>query len=286
MRSLRVASTIALLSLVAACGLLKKGGADGGDATADTDGATAAAGEAGATTPPPPADAPAANENDIARFPDETKLENVAATIMRYTTVREAPISGKPVTTLNKGAAVVEKASRGQYFLVTFDSGGKTLMGWVYQDSFKEMVDAGIRAPVCTAPETPVFSDQAFCGRPCSTDADCAGGFACKGTAAKIVNAGLGPQIQVCTAFQRPDAGAQPVAVVDAGPAPVVDSGVKPQNVADVSSPPCAAGTVLLKKDGKCHKLCTSGVAACAGACVVCEGQRVCTPMMQRNFCK
>jgi hypothetical protein len=281
-RPFRVLTFVTLFAALVGCNLLKKGGDDAGATGAEAAVAEPAAEAGPATTPT--AEPAAANENDIARFPDETKLDNVAATIKRFAYIREAPLSGKVVQSVNNGQAVTEIASRDKYFLVTFDAGGTKKMGWVINDAFTPVtVDAGIRTPVCAAPEIPVFSDQAYCARQCTADTDCPAGTACKGTAQKIVNGQLGIAISVCVAFQRP------TTVVDSGapvtPPPVVDSGVKPVSITDVSDPPCAAGAVLLKKDKKCHKLCPT-VASCAGACVTCEGQRVCTPIMQRNFCK
>ena len=80
----------------------------------------------------------AANENDVSRFPDEKKLENVAATIQRQTNVREIPGIGKVVATLAKGGTVTEIAQRSTFFLVVFDNpkDQKKLMGWISQDAF------------------------------------------------------------------------------------------------------------------------------------------------------
>ena len=89
--------------------------------------------------------AAAANENDISRFPDEKKLDNVAGTIQRPTNVREIPGIGKVVATLAKGGTVTEIAQRDTFFLVVFENpkDQKKLMGWIGQESFTAQVDAG-----------------------------------------------------------------------------------------------------------------------------------------------
>src|SRR5262249_39687856 len=151
---------------------------------------------------PPVATAAATNENDVSRFPDEKKLDNTTATIQRQTNVREIPGIGKVVATLAKGGTVTEIAQRANFTLVVFDNpkDSKRLMGWVSNESFTAQADAGIKILNCTAPDIPLFSDNAFCGRACNTDADCPGGQACKGAANKLVNGVQGAAVLVCTA--------------------------------------------------------------------------------------
>jgi hypothetical protein len=69
-------SLVAVIPLVSGCGLLKKKG-DDGDASAE-----AAVAEVAEAAPPPAATPAATNENDVSRFPDEKKIESVAATLL------------------------------------------------------------------------------------------------------------------------------------------------------------------------------------------------------------
>lgn len=271
---------------VASCsGLFKKKDSDAGtDASAVTD-------VVDASVVPAPA-ALATNEGDIARFPDETKLADVAATLQQSFNVREAPPSGVIILGLAKGTAVTQIASREKSILVVFDNPkapGTKLMGWIHRDAFSAVVaDAG--APTCAKGEIPIFSDTRTCGKPCSADSDCPSGQACKGSANKILPSGkAGDGVTVCTIFHPHDAGAPPPAVVDAGkpavvdagkpvdaggPAPVVDAG-KPA-VVDAGKPPtptgpaadvvapgaggkCPDSFVLVAKTGKCHRSCATG---------------------------
>lgn len=217
----------------------------GADAAAEVDAAAAPAAAVEADSAAPAATtAPtateelagpkASNENDIARFPDETKLDNVAATVERSAPVREVPSTGKVVVTLNKGAKVTKIGERDKYFLVTFadpKNASSNLMGWLYQDSFTaaSVVDAGAAADAgvaekpltCKTGETALISDNPFCGKVCKSDADCGSGQACKGTAHKLVKGKEGDVVPVCTVQVVHDAGA-PTAkapVTDGGPA-------------------------------------------------------------------
>jgi hypothetical protein len=268
--------------LLVSCGFLKK---KGDDADADVDAAVVVA-EVDAA-PVPAAGPAAANEADIARFPDETKLDNVAASIKRFTNVREQPVAGKVVASLNPGATVTEIAQRPNLFLIVFadpKDASKKLMGWVTADAFvpAAVVDAG-KPIVCAAPEVLLQSDIQFCGRTCGTDAQCPAGEACKGSA-KVVVKGKPADVAttVCVASQAPVAAADAgggggnVAIrVDAGapPAPFVPPG-------DVFPPPaggCPADFVLAS--GQCHKRCRgAGKGNCAKApfCIKCSGISVC----------
>src|SRR5438105_936888 len=100
MRNLsRVAVVLFCLSSLAACDFLKKKGDDAGAAAAD-DAAAVAATDAAAT---PASTTGAANENDVARFPDETAIASVAATTKRFANLRESPGTGKVVQGLGAG---------------------------------------------------------------------------------------------------------------------------------------------------------------------------------------
>jgi hypothetical protein len=293
MRTLfRATFVLSLVLIIASCNLLKKKGADDGGA----DGATATE-EVDAAPPPPPA-ALAANEDDVVRFPDETAIADVTATVQRPYNVREAPITGKVVGGLSKGQTATQKAKRQAYVLVVFDQGGQKLMGWIHQDAFSAVLtDAGIVAPKCAAGETALFSDGPFCGRVCAKDADCPAPTACKGTSNKWANGKAGAQVTVCTVFHPHDAGAPPpppppadagtapkpdaaAPPADAGTAPPPDAGASliPQD--DVVPPPCPIGFLLVNKDKKCHRLCVSDQFGCRKTatqrCIKCQGVKVC----------
>lgn len=295
----RVASVLALVMLIASCDLLKKkGGEDGGaEASVTTEAVDAA-----------PAPAPAAlatNEGDVARFPDEEKLEGVAATMLRPYNIREAPPAGTVVIGLGKGTAVTQIAKRDRYFLVVVDkpgSPGTKLMGWVHRDAFSAVVqDAG--PLVCPTGEIALFGDTPFCGKLCSSDSDCPTTpttQACKGQANKLLpNGKAGDGVTVCTVFHVHDAGASPAPVVvdagkppapvDAGKAATPDAGpapTPPGPATDVVAPTggaCPANFILVKKTNKCHRPCPLGPAGgeCKNKpffCIKCDGdtKKVC----------
>lgn len=296
MKLLRGLSTLSLVVVtVSACNFLKKGGGDDGGA----EGGMAAADEAGAATTPPPAPGVASNEQDIARFPDETKLEDVAATVKRPYNVRDAPPAGGIVAGVRPGQGVTQVATRGNYTLITFDDAATSqkMMGWVHKDAFApQPVDTGIADPKCTvAGETALVSDNTgICGKVCTQDSDCGTGLACHGSAAKWVAGKSGDAVKVCTVHHVPDAGAAKpdagvVTTVDAGVA-VVDAGASklaPQSVmvAPSNMGVCPDNAALVKKDNKCHIKCPKA-ADCEkfkGFCGNCDGNRVCSP--DRGFC-
>lgn len=258
-----LSSTIALAS----CGLLgKKGDADAGADAAVADTTTDAAAATPATTTGPLA----VNENDVARFPDETKLADVAATVKRFANLRESPGNGKVITSLNNGAAVTEIAQRQSFFLVTTDVGGQKKMGWLTADAFQPVVDAGLKVPVCTNPEVPLMGDQPFCGKTCGGDVDCPAGQACKGTAQRFSGNTLLPgTVAVCTVVNRPQG--QSSFTIDSGAPTPTPTAVQ----ADVVNPPCPLGFTLLK-DKRCHKQCVASVKSCQFFCLKCEGAQVC----------
>lgn len=263
------ASLVFVMSVVSCSGLLKKDG-DAGAA----DGSSAEVVDAAAV---PAVTALASNEGDIARFPDETKLANVKATLQQSFNVREAPPAGAIVVGLAKGTAVTQIAQREKSILIVFDNAkapGTKLMGWIHRDAFSAVVqDAG---PLqCAKGEIPIFGDTPLCGKVCSADSECPAGQACKGSANKVLPTGkVGDAVTVCSVFQAHDAGAAPAAVdagkpatvVDAGKAATVDAGkpVTPTGpAADVVAPgagnTCPAGFVFVTKTSKCHRSCADG---------------------------
>lgn len=315
----RVATALALLAVVSGCHLLKKkstedaGTEDAGDAVAETPAVDAA---------PPSVTGPlAANENDIARFPDEAKLDGAAAATARWATVREAPVFGTSVASLKPGTTVSKISQRDKYLLVTFDDpkdASRKLLGWTHQDSFApaSATDAGLRALTCTAPEVALLSDGAFCGRVCTADKECPAEQACKGSAQTFTNGRVGGAVKVCTFYAHPptpgtDAGAHPTpppTPTDAGTAPptiadagggklaAIDSGAPTTpppppttKAGDIVDPPCSPDFVLVSATKKCHRKCPTGLApkdckAEAKFCGVCDGQKVCQSV--RGQCK
>jgi hypothetical protein len=278
MRNLvRVTVALCFISSLAACDFLKKKGADADAAAAAADeaGAAAAATDA-AAVPATTGGTGAANENDVARFPDETALGSVAATTKRFANLRESPGTGKVVLPLNAGTNVTELASRQTFFLVTVDASGTKKLGWVSNDAFSAAADAGLHPPKCTGTDVPLMGDAPFCGKVCGGDVDCPAGSACKGTAQRFsANTLLPGTVAVCTVVNT---GRVPVtAVIDAGAPPAVPT-VLSQSP-DITAPPCAGGFTLLQKDKRCHRLCAAGVGVktCSLFCIRCEGQTVCS---------
>jgi hypothetical protein len=236
--------------------------------------------------------APAAvNENDVSRFPDEKKLENVTATIQRQTNVREIPGIGKVVAALAKGGTVTQIAQRSTFFLVVFDNpkDSKRLMGWVNQDSFTAQADAGLKLLTCTAPETAIVSDNVtLCGKVCTADTDCPSGQACKGRANRFANAKVGDIVDVCTVFTPGTPRASlPIVAVEAG-APVAPVAVVPTPPGITGAPVggrCAPNFTLIAKDGLCHKNCNLIGQCGKDACLTCiGGVKVCSA--NKDLCK
>ncbi len=285
-RNIFVLSILSLAGM-SACGLFKKKGADEADAGED-----AAVAEVVDAAPPPAAAPVASNVDDVARFPDEKAIDNVAATIQRVTNVREIPAVGKIVATLAKGGTVTEIASRGTAFLVVFDNpkDSKRVMGWVGQEAFTALpaVDAGVKVLTCTAPEIALISDLPFCGRTCVNDPDCPAGQACKGHANKFVNAKFGDAVGVCTVFNASTVAPTRTAVAVTPPTPVVIP-VPVVDVADSVGGRCSVGFQLVGKDGKCHKICSAagqcrGNFKCALAGPQCGNVAVCATIP--TFCR
>jgi hypothetical protein len=134
-----IGGLITFLMLVVSCsGLLKKKEEDAGlEASVTADTTDAAPVQAADTA------AVATNQGDVARFPDETKLADVPATLQRGYNVREAQPAGAVITALPKGTAVTQIAQRGGSYLITFDNPkapGTKLMGWIYKDAFNAVV--------------------------------------------------------------------------------------------------------------------------------------------------
>ncbi len=315
MRTLvRGATALAFVMFVVSCsGLLKKKEEDAGGVPEASVAVEPATADAEAPAPTPSA-ALATNEGDVARFPDETKMPDVTATLLRTYNVREAPPAGTVVASLPKGTSVTQIAQRAGNFLVTFDNPkapGTKLMGWIYRDAFSAVVaDAG--PLTCPKGEVMLFGDVPFCGKVCGDDSMCPAGQACKGQANKLLpNGKAGDGLTVCTIFHPHDAGVSPspgplpIIIFDAGkpattdasaPAPVVDAGPKPTppTGADVVPPgagnSCPAGFLFVDKTKKCHRGCPGGITAqqcnAKSFCIKCDkdNKKVCADT--RDQCK
>lgn len=245
------AALVLMMSVVSCTGLLKKLKGTEEDAGLEASVASEVESElADAGTAPAPV-ALATNEGDVARFPDETKLADVSATLLRAYNVREAPPAGAVIVGLPKGTPVTQIAERGGSFLITFGdpkTPGTKLMGWVHRDAFSVVIqDAG--PLVCPKGEIALFGDTPFCGKLCSEDKNCPSGQACKGQASKLLPSGkAGDGVTVCSVFHPHDAGVP--AVVDAGKAPVVDAAAPA--VVDAGKPPVVdAGAPAVVDAGK-----------------------------------
>lgn len=288
--------SVALFALLSFCSVAivnckRNKGEDAGAEPAPSDTATA-------ETPPetPPAAGPlASNSDDVARFGEETKLADVQGTVtsaMAY--ARESPPNGPLVATLLKGTVVTQIAQRDAYVLAVFTNPknpSQKLMGWMFAPalggaavpvmrsdaSVVNRPDASIPvAPkTCSAGLTLVMVDLPTCAKICAEDKECPTGQACKGSANKIVNGKAGDGVTTCVVFHAHDAGAPtptPTAVKDASaptPQPTADAAVAPAATGPEVAPSggkCPASYVLVAKDGKCHRDCTSSAAVCGTA--------------------
>jgi hypothetical protein len=307
-RGFRAVSLVSLVALVG-CGLLgKKPSGDAPDASEPEAAATAevATAEPAEAAPPPVAAPAAANENDVSRFPDEQKLANVVAGVLRPSNVREIPGIGKVVAALAKGGTVTQIAQRDKFFLVVFEDpkDKKTLMGWIGQEAFTApaVLDASVPVVKCVLPESALISDSPFCGKICTADTDCPSGQACKGAANKLLGSGgKGDAVTVCTVFGAPrvatvDAAA-PASTAVAPTLPIVPVTPIAPAAPAAGEPPASVGIVAptggkcpanfsLIKDGQCHRNCVrfGGCPASARLCLNCAGPLVCAA--NRDICK
>jgi len=236
----------------------------------------------------------AANQGDIARFPDETPIAATLNTAQRAFSVREAPPSGTIVGQLVKGTSVTQLASRGPYVLIVFEkTPGMQTMGWVHRDAFSaSVVDAGTLT--CAAGESPSFTDVPTCGKTCTADPECGPGQACKASANKLAAGNkAGEAVKVCTASIAHDAGAVSPAI-DAGKPAIIDAGAMPvnapvQDVVNSTGGKCPASYVLLAKTGKCHRPCPGGPSGkeCKNQpffCIKCNADLLC--LENANQCR
>jgi hypothetical protein len=179
----------------------------------------------------------AANEDDVARFSNEAKLDHVPATVLAASAnVRLSPPFGAVFSTLKKGTEVKQIAQRDKYFLITFQDpkdATRKMMGWTHTDSFTAtaVLDAGVNQISITCPgnQQPLISDNAmFCGVVCKVDKECPVNHACKGSALLLGKDKKTSSVQTCAAIHVPT-------VVDAGAARGMVDAALPK--ADAASP-------------------------------------------------
>lgn len=258
------AAALPLLALTLTTGCKKKDDAVA-DAGPPADAAPAVV-DAGAAAMPTPS-----NEAQVAHFGDETKLDDVQATIAAaHTTARSAAPGGAVVATLTHGTAVTEIASHGGFILVQFldpKDATKALEGWVGDSAFKA---AGVLPTppkgTCPAKQVHLISDDTiFCGDICKVDGDCPNSEKCTGHANSYADGKEGPAVTTCTTPPG-----TPTATVDAGttPTPAAPKGptIKDVQMSTDATGKCSAPGYVLATDGQCHKTCPKGPADCPNA--------------------
>jgi len=225
---MRTALLITCLVPLLACNLRGKKSDGGAEATTTT----VATADTAIVDAGPPAPI-ASNEKDIKRFSDEEKIDGEVHEV-EWSTVaaRKEPVSGAQVASLKKGTKCTLIAKKGKSALATFadpKDATSTLMGWIADDAFvpgttpvaiTRHADGGVSAPktgVCGPGQTLLMGDDAFCGKICSADKDCAAPLVCQSQAKPITAAGLGPATNVCAKKRATtDAGTTPAATVTA----------------------------------------------------------------------
>lgn len=266
------ASSMSLL-LLGCPGLLKKkapdAGPDAGPPAAAPD--AMAMVDAGAPTPT------AANASEISRYPDETPIANVPATLHWSVTdarTQASRVQGAIVAALKSGTAVQKVAERQGFFLVVFADprdASRNEEGWVAEAAFEPEPPHKRVAVKCTGAQVAVLMQMGEeCVTECANDATCPSGEACSGAAPLTMNGAPGAIVSFCRQ-------GKPILGADAGAAPHVDAGApaKPARPLDVK-----AGA-----DGKC----ASGYARCAAICrLTCKTDADCglsTAHCQGGFC-
>lgn len=251
-----VCGVLAVLTLtltLAGCDAIKeklgKKADSGSSSTTNTTTTSTTDDDSGAAAADAAADAaPAANEKDIKRFPDEEAVTEAVSVQWPTVDAKTEPGTGKVVTALPKGTAANLVARNGKTVLATFNDpkdATKLLMGWIPEDAFTPgtspppvVVMTGAGTPkatgVCAAPLTLLFEADAFCGKVCKVDKDCTAPQTCSGSAKPLNAGGFGAPVTFCA---KPKA-ATPTAVA-------ADAGVKPADAGVTTARPDAGGTVL-----------------------------------------
>jgi hypothetical protein len=234
---------LTLVCVLAGCPFLKK---KGGDQDAASEAGLEDSGEAVDATTAAPVPAPTAeNEADVKRYDDETKLDQVAATIQwTVANVKTEAGAGELVSVLKKGTEVSKLAEHSTYTLITFGDPATTdkkLMGWVGKSVFTaevaKVVDAGKVHPKCGTGEGLLLLEggDERCVTVCTTDAQCPRGYSCTGDGPLSENGGVGKMIRFCNLAGK--------RVEDAGAAPV-DAGKDSGTTADAGATATDAGSV------------------------------------------
>jgi hypothetical protein len=217
------------------CPLKKPGVSDGGADAAPPGDAQALAAETGAG-------ATIANASDVIRYPDETPIANVPATI-RWSVAdarRQASNTGTLVAALKTGTEVEKIAERQGFFLITFSDPGNASRheeGWIGEAVFTPEPPHKHVPVKCTAPQVAVLLQmgQEECATQCTADAACPTGDSCSGAGPLSNNGVPGAIVTFCRATGKAggaDAGTPAPAAADGGlpPKPSKPLDVKPEN--------------------------------------------------------
>lgn len=269
-RACRCVAVSLVAFVLVGCPLKKPGASDGGADAAPPGDAQAMAETGAAPT--------LANAGDVTRYPDETPISNVPATI-RWSVAdarRQASNTGTLVAVLKAGTAVEKVAERQGFFLITFsDPADPTRReeGWIGEAVFSPEPSHKHVPVKCTAPAVAVLLQmgQEECVTQCTSDSACPSGDSCSGAGPLSNNGAPGGVVTFCRATGK--AGA-----ADAGaPAPAAGDGGLPAK----PSKPLDAKL----ENGKCP----AGYATCGVACrLTCKTAADCgffTAHCQDGYC-
>jgi hypothetical protein len=258
-----------------------------------TDAASSAAPEAAA--PAPSAAPEGANESDVKRYPEETKVDHVPATIAWYVVnVRSEASSGSSlISVLKKGTDTMKLASKDNFYLISFtepSAPGRKLIGWIDQKAYTPQIwDAGKHFITCSKTQEAILLEggHELCVSPCSSGNDtCPTGQVCDGDAPKSLQGSAGDNVEFCRIGNK-KGGTTP-------PAPVVDSGTTPPAVVDAGTKTDAGGTAyraayrhavdagscnqgFFQVGAFCRFVCTASSDCVGGAaCKLSGGKQVC----------
>ena len=128
-----------------------------------------------------------ANEGFIKRYEDEEAREHVTRTVVATKAlVFTAHPTGDAVATLAEGKSVDVVAEHAGYYLASFDSDGRKLLGWVVKLAFEQLeagAEAGTRITTlrCTGQKILVLQDgRTKCDYVCYRDLECQDGSKCE----------------------------------------------------------------------------------------------------------
>ncbi len=127
----------------------------------------------------------ATNETDVTRYPDETELDHVSATVLtaRAVLLKSTP-KGATIATLKKGDTVLQLGEHNGFFRVLAadpKDASKKVMGWVVKFAFDEPpVHKKAPLPKCIGEGILLVSDKANplsprCAKECAEDNECPG---------------------------------------------------------------------------------------------------------------